>query len=181
MKNNKSKILSEVISIINKKSPKIIISSDISESELDKMHEIFEKYVPGRGKADTVYGEICRAINRLIYRFYNDGDLFFEDYGIETAGSSALYLMDGHEGFDEILNSMIYKNETIYENGLEEIVDLFLNYESSTIEKLVNTKNDIDSTSDYYEEAMKEWHVEDEEEDYYDNYDDNTDDEDEND
>ena len=41
----------------------------------NKWHnEMYDKYVPGSGKADTIGGEILRAINRIIYKFYNDGD-----------------------------------------------------------------------------------------------------------
>ena len=32
------------------------------------------QYQPVRGKASTVGGEIIRAMNRIVYRFYNDGD-----------------------------------------------------------------------------------------------------------
>ena len=47
---------------------------------------LFDKLVPGSGASDTVEGEMIRAINRLIYRFYNDGDFFYQGYGAETAG-----------------------------------------------------------------------------------------------
>ena len=41
----------------------------------DRFHdEMYDKYVPAYGKCDTLGGEILRAINRIIYKFYNDGD-----------------------------------------------------------------------------------------------------------
>ena len=43
--------------------------------EQDKeFNEWYDKYVPACGKCDTLAGEIIRAINRLVYRWYNDGD-----------------------------------------------------------------------------------------------------------
>ncbi len=36
--------------------------------------EMYERYVPMCGKADTVGGEIVRAINRICYKYYNNGD-----------------------------------------------------------------------------------------------------------
>jgi hypothetical protein len=36
--------------------------------------EAYGLYVPCRGKANTVGGEILRAISRIVYKFYNDGD-----------------------------------------------------------------------------------------------------------
>ena len=41
---------------------------------------------------ETVGGEIIRAINRLGYRWWNDGDKFFVGYGVETCGSDALLI-----------------------------------------------------------------------------------------
>jgi hypothetical protein len=35
---------------------------------------MWNRYVPACGKAATLGGEILRAINRIIYKFYNDGD-----------------------------------------------------------------------------------------------------------
>ena len=35
---------------------------------------MYDRYVPAYGKCDTLGGEILRAINRIIYKFYNDGD-----------------------------------------------------------------------------------------------------------
>ena len=50
-------------------------------SEFDKL---FNRYVPSSGMASTEYGEIIRGINKLIYRWYNDGD------NIETGSYSGI-------------------------------------------------------------------------------------------
>lgn len=49
--------------------------------------------VPSSGSCTTEAGELVRAMTRLLYRWYNDGDWFFQDYGLETCASSAAYLM----------------------------------------------------------------------------------------
>lgn len=55
--------------------------------ELEKRSEVlFEKLVPDQGMCETLEGESLRAINKLIYRYYNDGDYWFDGYGIETCG-----------------------------------------------------------------------------------------------
>ena len=47
----------------------------------DKQWDVwFNEYVPASGKCDTIGGEILRAMSRLVYRFYNDGDTV-EEYG----------------------------------------------------------------------------------------------------
>lgn len=44
------------------------------------------------GKAETVAGEIVRAISRIGYRNYNDGDHIGVGYGRETCNPAARYL-----------------------------------------------------------------------------------------
>ena len=53
----------------------------------------FEELVPSSGKADTKAGELIRAMMRILYRDYNDGDKFNEGYGLETCGPAAAYLI----------------------------------------------------------------------------------------
>lgn len=44
--------------------------------EQDQIWEqLWNKYVPASGTAETIGGEILRAMSRIIYRFYNDGEL----------------------------------------------------------------------------------------------------------
>ena len=62
------------------------------DSVQEKLDAYFDELVPSNGKAKTVEGEMVRAISRIIYRYYNDGDYFFRGYGKETAGPSASYL-----------------------------------------------------------------------------------------
>lgn len=60
----------------------------------DKLEVLFDKLVPNSGAAQSVAGEMVRAMMRILYRDYNDGDVFYEGYGLETCGSSAEFLMD---------------------------------------------------------------------------------------
>ena len=59
-----------------------------------RISALFEELVPASGKAATVAGEIVRAINRLAYRNYNDGDHVGVGYGRETCNPAARYLME---------------------------------------------------------------------------------------
>lgn len=66
-----------------------------TDEEIDNFYdELCDKYVPVCGKAKTVGGEIVRAVTRIHYRFYNDGDFAGYGYGVETAGSPCSYLAD---------------------------------------------------------------------------------------
>lgn len=55
---------------------------------------LFDLLVPQSGKCETLAGEIIRAANKIDYRWFNDGDRFFEGYGIETCGQPAYFLMN---------------------------------------------------------------------------------------
>lgn len=57
-----------------------------------KLSALFDELVPTSGAASTVAGEIVRAINRIIYRNYNDGDHIGVGYGRETCNPAARYL-----------------------------------------------------------------------------------------
>jgi len=42
----------------------------------DKYEDLIDKYMPNRGEGDTMASQICTAINKLIYRYFNDGDWY---------------------------------------------------------------------------------------------------------
>ena len=53
---------------------------------------LFDQYVPKKGPADTVGGELIRAVNKIFYRYYNDGDRVGVDYGNETCNPAARFI-----------------------------------------------------------------------------------------
>ena len=75
-------------------------------AESNQLDELFELVVPGRGMCDSVGGEIVRAMTRILYRDWNDGDVFYEGYGKETCMSSVEYLCNvipwAYDEFEEI-------------------------------------------------------------------------------
>jgi hypothetical protein len=129
----------------------------------------FDKLVPMGGICETTEGEMLRAINKIFYRFWNDGDYFYEGYGIETAGSAHMYLVE-HSQLKEKLAELFQKiHQTFrrtpsltgkqqYGKILNEATDLILD----EIEKLNGNfhPNEIDmlgfpQEQPYYEE--EEW------------------------
>lgn len=71
----------------------------------DSIERMFDALVPPSGLSDTKAGELVRAVYRILARDYNDGDKFFEGYGIETCASFAEYLFDN--GFSEEIQDII--------------------------------------------------------------------------
>ena len=57
-----------------------------------RINALIDELVPAKGKADTVAGEIIRAVSRIAYRNWNDGDHVGVGYGNETCNPAARYL-----------------------------------------------------------------------------------------
>lgn len=105
------------------------VIDQIRESD-DPIETAFDLLVPSNGKADTVAGELIRAMMRLLYRDYNDGDLFYEGYGIETCADAVAYLcdvgddllnVDFYSSFDDLASRTISGNS--YSNALKDLAD----------------------------------------------------------
>lgn len=61
----------------------------LTEENQKFQDEMFERFVPWSGKANTLGGEILRAINRIVYKFYNDGDTVDKYYSAAYNYSAA--------------------------------------------------------------------------------------------
>lgn len=122
------------------------------------LDNIFGMLVPPQGAAETVAGELVRAVMRILYRNYNDGDKFFEGYGLETCGSSAEYLYD--HGFDSRIQSILDDAEDLSDDDddysdmldalTEEVLDHLYNNQELFGEE--NTEDSRDYSSDYISE-----------------------------
>lgn len=59
----------------------------------EEMNEVlFDELLPSMGKADTEGGEIMRAVNRIQYRYWNDGDIAGQGYGKQTVNPAVRFL-----------------------------------------------------------------------------------------
>lgn len=67
-------------------------AEDFEDPVFDELSALFKKLVPSNGPDETVEGEMVRAMNRIIYRCYNDGDVIGRGYGKETVDPSAKWL-----------------------------------------------------------------------------------------
>ena len=103
------------------------IISKIKESD-DPIETAFQLLVPDSGKANTVAGEAVRAMMRILYRDWNDGDRFFEGYGIETCADSVAYLCDQFEDLYSDFAGIAERNleEDAYSNALKKVSDKLL-------------------------------------------------------
>jgi hypothetical protein len=123
----------------------------------DRNTVLFAKLVPASGKCDTVEGEMLRAINRMIYRYYNDGDFWFEGYGCETAGPAEAYLREESPLplFAELDASQTDDEET-YTTQLNIMLEKILDYVESRKEYTSNSIDMLQCESKYEDETQKE-------------------------
>lgn len=61
---------------------------------MNRCNLLFEELVPLEGKAECLAGEIIRAVSRIGYRFFNDGDHLGLGYGKETCNAAGRFLSE---------------------------------------------------------------------------------------
>jgi len=84
---------------------------------------LYGKLVSMSGSSETLEGEMLRAINKITYRYYNDGDYWYQGYGTETAGSAAAFLSSAHIPND--LNLLVLVNDSDQATGNSYEIALF--------------------------------------------------------
>ena len=70
----------------------------------ERINKLFEELVPASGKAENLAGELTRAMARIGYRCFNDGDHIGVGYGKETCNPAARFLRA--KGNKEILDQL---------------------------------------------------------------------------
>lgn len=162
----------------------------INETTEKKLDSMFSALVPGAGKAETLGGEILRAVNRIGYRFFNDGDKVWQGYGRETVNPAMRFLHHilhhGVPATDEFLKQVdaLYNRQPHSDNDeqYEALIDALVISCMDSIEKfnLGAEKNFVGDMWDYADpdEDVDEGEDEDEEYEFY-GYDDDCDEEEE--
>ena len=109
----------------------------------DKFSDIVDKYMPLYGEGETMASQAVTAVNKLIYKWYNDGDVFDNTYALvgwaNDLSSYANWLARYAQGTINILSGItdvISENE--YEDLLADLANLVLN--ESYLEKLNTEK-----------------------------------------
>lgn len=139
----------------SKKYADLIAEVKGTEGVEKQLEVLFNALVPGRGQSDTVAGELVRAIMRIMYRDYNDGDVFYEGYGLETCSGSVAYLIDTiedskvHDAFDNIASNQL--EDDAYTNAIDKIGAMIVSYILSN--KSVWQSNTEDSRSEQWEQV----------------------------
>ena len=143
----------------------------MTEAEKNEWAAMEKRLMPPSGKAETVAGEIIRAVDRIWYRWYNDGDKINVGYGKETCNGSARYLeaVFGGELPLEVCGSLPTEvwggqlNDDDYTSFTEELVEEVFHYLKAHPE-LETKHNDDDSRTDFIDDDLDRDDSEDEDE-----------------
>lgn len=130
-----------------------------------KIEALFEELVPASGAASTVAGEITRAINRICYRCFNDGDHLGVGYGRETCNPAGRYLAAKCDGKVAAMIKACWGvvDDTDYDGLLDILEGLVVNYIEAhpELKTTPNTEDmwdyrDKDEDVDTYDEDEEE-------------------------
>lgn len=111
----------------------IKINKDVFEILDKQLNKKFKEIVPFEGKTGTMGGELLRAISKIEYRYYNDGDklnLKLEGYCVEhlVHGILNMFKLDEFTGIKLIKQlENIFTNKGNYELKLNRAKYLILN------------------------------------------------------
>lgn len=113
---------------------KIIAGVDWSYYDDPRFDMIDGKYLPRRGEGDNKASQIVTAVNKLVYKWYNDGDVFDNQYYLEGWANDLsdyanwLYRYVP-ESQDILMNIEVCKNRDDYEHLLKDLADTLLDDE----------------------------------------------------
>ena len=151
----------------------------VSWDYYDKFETLVDKYMPPRGEGETKATQIVTAVNKLVYKWYNDGDVFDNTYHLEGWANDLsdyanwLYEHTNAEvrNILDKISSCLWNEE--YEDLLKELTDELLE------EEYLYIQNKFDKVDSIYtcEGKFKFEESYDDEDDYWDDWDDEEDEE----
>lgn len=142
-------------------------------SYYDKFEGINDKYLPYKGEGVTKAMQIVVAVNKLVYKYYNDGDVFDNTHylkGWANDLSDYANWLYYHTDTRNILDKIAYcMTDETYEDLLKELADKLLNEdylaELNKVEKVETIYNCVGKFKFVeYQEEEEEYEYEEEDE-----------------
>lgn len=107
----------------------------VSWNYFDKYEKLIRKYMPVRGEGETVASQAVTAVNKLVYKWYNDGDVFDNTSAhglkgwVNDLSSYANWLTKYTDKADCLYAIFDIETESEYEDLLKELADTVLDEE----------------------------------------------------
>ena len=139
----------------------------VNWSYYEKFESLNDKYLPCRGDGINMATQAVTAINKLVYKWYNDGDVYDNTHYLtgwcNDISGSANWLATYVPETEVILNRVwnIY-SESEYEDILKEVADIV--FDEQLLAKLETQEKQGDA---YSEDGNFEFIEEDEDEEYW--------------
>lgn len=153
----KSDLKQIIKEIVKENKIKMLVKESFLTGESGKLFdELFSKLIPPSGPSKYFEGEILRALNKIIYRYYNDGDYCFDGYGIETAGAPAMFLKQYANripNLQPLISELISGNKRSYKGILNKMSDVILPYIKEKVDSNSLTQNSDDMLRDEYQQS----------------------------
>lgn len=155
-------------------------------SYYNKFEGLNNEWLPARGEGDNAGIQAVTAVNKLVYKWYNDGDVFDNTHALKgwcnDLSSYANWLAEYAKGCHDILFRInTIKNEGEYELLLKDLADLVFDeeylkalikeYEGEKVGSIYDCDGEFecseydDEEEDEYDEDEDEYDEDDEEDD----------------
>ena len=149
----------------------------VAWSYFNRFDSITDTYMPDRGEGDTMASQAVTAVNKLVYKWYNDGDVFDNTYNLEGWANDLSSYANWLYNYCPICRDILIKihdaySDEDYENILAELASTVLNenYLSTNLNKpKKDSIYDADGPFEFsyrHEEDEDDYWDEDEEEDW---------------
>lgn len=132
----------------------------------DGFERQMSEYLPDKGQGETMATQITTAVTKLVYKWYNDGDVFDNTgrlHGWANDISSYANWLAEYAGAKDILDGVYDADSDEYENLLKKLTDRLLDMEYLEYMNKVPAKGDIYTCDGDYrfveeeEEEEEEW------------------------
>lgn len=131
----------------------------MEKNTIEKRFNNLECLVPDEGAAATIEGEIIRAVQRVLFRYFNDGDEYDIGYGLETVSPSVDWLIARSPIFKSV--SELFPNIGDYEKTLKKLQEIAVIYvESKNGHYQSNSNEDSRFFQLPYKKYKEEWYDE---------------------
>ena len=96
-------------------------------SYYDKFEKIEDKYLPMRGEGETMATQIVTAVTKLVYKWYNDGDVFDNTHELSgwwnDLSDYAQWLVKYTDRAEMLYRISFIKTQSEYEDLLKALTD----------------------------------------------------------
>lgn len=106
------------------------MTNGVNWNYFNKFDNVTDKYLPSRGEGETKASQIVTAVSKLVYKWYNDGDVFDNTHYLEgwanDLSSYANWLDDNTKGSRILHGISRCFNDNDYEELLRDLADTLL-------------------------------------------------------